>query len=520
MNPQHLDTDELDYELAIRNIVGMTGVDQKRRALRQRLRDELANPLEKPAVLHSEELLSDMGYKVEEMQSNLTIAVKETDSHKVEILKSRCLHLKDRLGRFAITSPEYLEIYQVYQKTVKVFLDRIEEHNPRKHKKSGIDQLPLPSDPGHRTGTTRKKTSVVIPSSSMIEGAQGLVNQRFNSLSEAEKRELDQALKTVEELTRKGKELSEINSNFSNLNLGARKSISRQVSTPKAILSSSSDEDLIYLDEEPQVPVVLPPRNRAGPFYRRHTLPVSKWSLKFTGDSKGLKLSDFLNQVDIMATAEDASHNDLLRSAIHLFDGFAKTWYMANRIKYQTWNGLVAALRTQFLPKDWDYWLLKDIENRVQKNDESFGVFLAVMELMFQELPYEVPDRQKVSIVRRNLLPAYQDRLALFDTDTLARLNLACDRIEQSQYSTFRRPQNFDFQTPVSASTPAKYEERVSIPRMSEFRCFNCQRTGHHFNDCLEPRRKFCFRCGKPGVVSLHCPDCARTGNAEGGPRI
>lgn len=515
MNPQHLNSDELDYELAIRKIVGLTGVDQKRRALRMRLRDEFVNPSEGPTVLHSEESLSDLGFKVEEMQSNLTLAVKESDSLRVEILKSRCLHLKNRLARFAITSPQYLEIYQVYQEAVKTFLDRIQEHNPRKHRKEGVDVLPLPSDSINRTGA-RRKTQTQIQSSSMNEGAPSLARQGFHSLSESEKRELDKALRTVEDLTKKGKELSEINVNFSNLNLGSRRPVSRNEPASQAFLSSSSDEDPLYLETEPQIPTVVPIQPRAVPYYRRHTLPVSKWAVKFTGDSSGLKLSDFLNQVDIMATAEDASHEDLLRSAIYLFEGFAKTWYMANRNKYGTWAGLVAALRTQFLPRDWDYWLLKDIENRVQKCDESFGVFLAVMELMFQELPYVIPERQKVAIVRRNLLPAYQDRLALFDTETLTKLNFACDRIEQSQYSTFRRP--LDNQASISASVPAKREERVSIPRMSEYRCFNCHRTGHHFNDCEEPRRKFCFRCGKPDVVSLNC-NCGRAGNMEGGPR-
>lgn len=54
-------------------------------------------------------------------------------------------------ARLAITSPQYIEIYQVYQNTVKNFLDRIQEHNPRKHRKTGVDLLPLPSDSINKT---------------------------------------------------------------------------------------------------------------------------------------------------------------------------------------------------------------------------------------------------------------------------------------------------------------------------------------------------------------------------------
>lgn len=66
----------------------------------------------------------------------------------------------------------------------------------------------------------------------MNEGAPGLARQGFYSLSENEKSELDKALKTVENLTKIGKELSEIDANFCNLILGSRRPVPRHEPTP------------------------------------------------------------------------------------------------------------------------------------------------------------------------------------------------------------------------------------------------------------------------------------------------
>lgn len=44
MNPHHLEVEELDYELSIRNITCITGVDNKKRALRRRFKDEVDHP--------------------------------------------------------------------------------------------------------------------------------------------------------------------------------------------------------------------------------------------------------------------------------------------------------------------------------------------------------------------------------------------------------------------------------------------------------------------------------------------
>lgn len=39
-------------------------------------------------------------------------------------------------------------------------------------------------------------------------------------------------------------------------------------------------------------------------------------------------------------------------------------------------------------------------------------------------------------------------------------------------------------------------------------KCWNCQTTGHTFHACPQPRRRFCYKCGRPDVVVRRCPRC------------
>lgn len=544
MNPHHLESDELNYELEIRNIRDIVGQDNKRRALRRRLKDEHANPMEFPHVSHGEEMLSGIGEKIEEIQSILASAVKSNNKWLVETLESRCLHLKNRLGRVELKTEIYFDIYKTYQTTVKKFLDVIRSFSEKSQVRTGHESLPIPSDSGNQsaTGTVRKRKTLSVPQTANIltssrnesVGAEGLAYQAHSQtvshtpkptqpiaqgLTEQEQKELDAAHKLIESLNQKSKErnMSSLLINMSDISLNEPiQSMHEPIRNARPPFSSDSEEEVVVQVPNPRAQVPRIPAQPQIPVqYIRRGLPVSRWALKFSGDHRGLQLPDFLNQIEIMATAEGATDEDLHRSAIYLLDGFAKTWYMAFRNNYPSWNRLVDGLRVQFLPKDWDYWQLKDIENRYQREDESFGVFLASMVLKFQELPYEVREDQKVAIIRRNLLPAYQDRLALVDTNTLYQLNYACDRIEQSQYASIRRPQ-FPIATVNPVQPKPQHEFRTEPTNQkpgANLRCFNCGTQGHHFNDCQMKRKKFCYRCGKPDTISFEC-DC-NAGNGK-----
>lgn len=267
----------------------------------------------------------------------------------------------------------------------------------------------------------------------------------------------------------------------------------------------------------------------------RRRNPVAEWNVTFSGDSKEVSLNDFLSQVDLLARAERVTEAELLLSAVYLFKGSAYTWYRAFNPYYRTWGELVAGLRSQFLPVDYDFWLLRELEQRRQGDTENFGIFFAAMEMLFRNLSYRLSEQQKLAIVMRNMLPLYAERLALEDFETLPQLAARCKRIEEVKYRVGRQiaPQinRRDLLEPAFSYQP-QYHSNARHQRVNEIEhvydeepdyvqlayvsnpvqrtrlCYNCGEPGHQFNQCRSERRLFCYRCGAPDCVTRNCKRC------------
>lgn len=227
----------------------------------------------------------------------------------------------------------------------------------------------------------------------------------------------------------------------------------------------------------------------------RNRNPILNWQLVFTGvQGKGLSISDFLTQVHLMARADSVSERELFLSAIHLFAGSARNWYVAFEKYYDNWQQLVNALKEQFLPHDSDLCLLREAESRKQRPDEAFVLYLSSMMNLFDHLQVQLPETRKLSIVMRNMLPYLRQALALTDVldfNTLVRL---CRKLESIRSTT------------VSHSISEITTESSSH---GEAFCHNCQETGHLFSECKHPKiRVFCYRCGELGQLATTCTKC------------
>lgn len=101
----------------------------------------------------------------------------------------------------------------------------------------------------------------------------------------------------------------------------------------------------------------------------------------------------------------------------------------------RTWNELVDALRSEFLPENYDFMMLDNITHRKQRSTESVGEFLALMQSQFRWLGVPLAEPHKVFMVRNNLLPKYAQGVAPFEVRSLEELGRICKRIESSSVS-------------------------------------------------------------------------------------
>ncbi|KAI8117671.1 hypothetical protein CVS40_10498 [Lucilia cuprina] len=82
----------------------------------------------------------------------------------------------------------------------------------------------------------------------------------------------------------------------------------------------------------------------------------------------------------------------------------------------------------------------------------------------------------------------------------------------------------------VMESPLDEYEEVAAINTYPQLRkpqvvCWNCRQLGHMFMECPSQERSlFCYKCGKPNVITPRCPNCqsgnqSRSLGVKGDPR-
>lgn len=293
----------------------------------------------------------------------------------------------------------------------------------------------------------------------------------------------------------------------------------------------------------------------------RRSVPVNQWRITFGGDGRGLHLYDFLSQVTALQRSEGISNNDMYYSIIHLLTGRARLWYQSMGDQYQSWTELAEAMKREFLPDNYDYQLLADINNRTQKNGETFGEYITHMTAMFRSLGIPVAEEHKLYIVQRNLLPKYAMSVAPLEISSVRQLSDVCRRIDNATAVQRNSTVPFSLNT-YNYSRPTQHREVHEIeedhkvyenqpPEEENFNedfelcavhknqnqnqnknkkidameqkgtsnttqvkrkvvCWNCRQDGHIFNECAKPRNGvFCFKCGLEGVVVTTCLSCA-----------
>lgn len=533
MNCYYLDIDEVDYELSIRNLKGLGEETDKRRELRRCLRSEGEDV---DLVPHTTALNADDEYRVCVEKVRALVAIYEAEKRnfsKLWELQSRLIHVDYRICRIVkeeitISIPFIsFEELRVSCRTLKNEVDSLltsknkpKEGNKTKHYEKSSTPIPV-SDPNQR----------------FDEGAGPSNADAHRSKAESDLQIANEVIKTLMG-----------NLEIQKRNTGSNLCLNLPRFQPEDDSSSSESRSGRSEDSRRSARLMFDRRGRnRSPEVRRERyrspvrrenvsrgMRVSGWNLTFSGDSNGRTLSDFLNKVEHLRKAENVSREQLFRSSYHLFAGVALDWFIAFSEKFKSWDELVAALKKQFLPHDYDYWLLKDIEKRLQLSSESFGIYLANMELMFKNLPRVLPEIEKVNILRRNILPTYQERLALIDITTVSQLFDLCSKIEASVFQVSRR-NNVSFaeaanqgpQRNITRSSSPVPQKALYVPPQQRqrnhsndrevlVRCYNCLEEGHIFNTCLQPRRLFCFRCGKQGVTTPDCSRCATISNVKG----
>ncbi|KAF5281722.1 hypothetical protein FQR65_LT14562 [Abscondita terminalis] len=187
-------------------------------------------------------------------------------------------------------------------------------------------------------------------------------------------------------------------------------------------------------------------------------VPVYKWGLKFSGDSKGLSIGAFLERVDELQIARGVSEDELFLSALDLFSGRALNWFRGVRTTLRNW------------------------------------------------LSSSPTEEEKLKIIMWNIHPSIQDKLALVEINSEEELLKYGRKIEEVEArkkaiseTRSSRPQMRLEPDLAYVEGIAKqkhegnmvggevYSNSISAANLSEFRCWNCNLIGHSARGCKAP---------------------------------
>ena len=160
------------------------------------------------------------------------------------------------------------------------------------------------------------------------------------------------------------------------------------------------------------------------------------------------------------------------------------------------------------------------------------------MESLFNKLEDKPPEKRRVDLIRRNLLPEVQRGLAALRLDTVDEL-LHYGRTVEESYSRAHQycpptpatkgllerllEPNLAYQWRNKSGNSAcavelsRSEQQTTSAQSSlnkAIRCWHCGRTGHIQSRCPQRFKPSCFRCGRRGFTIKTCPQCS--GNPSG----
>lgn len=160
---------------------------------------------------------------------------------------------------------------------------------------------------------------------------------------------------------------------------------------------------------------------------------ITEWGLKFSGESDALGLNAFLERVNELSESRGVSTQQIFRSAVELFEGKALVYYRSLKDKITDWNTLCEYFRDEFLPRDFNEKIWEQIKSRTQGDKESIAIYVAFMNNLFSRLTVQVDESVKLKILRKNILPFYQNQLLLVDVHSIDDLIKLCRKIEDNR---------------------------------------------------------------------------------------
>jgi len=293
---------------------------------------------------------------------------------------------------------------------------------------------------------------------------------------------------------------------------------------------------------------------------------MRKWNLHFSG-KRGSDAEAFLLRIKEARAIVPITDSDLFKCLPLFLSDMALYWVRLESENWRDWNDFEAAWRARFGDPDYQYALRDEIFRRTQGEFESAVDYLTCLRALFSRMSPPWPLAEQLNFAHRNMLPRLQIAIRRTEFTDFSTLEYLATRVERSflaeknyrpplppEQSIFpdlayhapkgksknpatvatiastkrgktkqnkaakANPRNSARDTaadPVAAPKPSATNAAVTAVATTSnaLKCWNCEAVGHRARECTEPRKVYCYRCGKRDFTVKTCPTC--TGNAD-----
>lgn len=575
MDPRHLTSDELEYELVLRgfDLHGPSSIDRLRQAILHEADGTVDFPIDSGRATRNNvtQELQECERKWSEVQRAIREAEQSADSSLVERGQSRIVHLTQRVGRLQHRAPEHSAVERLMarvreldshvgsmrdslgagelsgegamaeQADVGVGDDQLLAHRPQpQHRQQVVFNTAGPAAAQGVGSHVAPGSRMATPSS--FEPQTGCNAVDLGRMSANQNQRLEPIVRGF----------------FNNAHPVPTHDHSRFQANPFGQQQAPPPNNRSF--------VPIPANHHAPAFngYAQHRpdayvaeqaapIPqrsgygqqagngmagghnIHKWSLRFDGSSNGLDAADFIFRLERQAQLYGVAQRALVIGIGELLTGRAAQWYWTYQRQAPDagWDGFRRAFMRRYAPhQDTDFEIRAKMENRWQRQGESFSDYCQDVEAMAIRLVRAMQDDELVEVLRRNMSMQLQTALWQTRTRTVDELLEQCNAYERvlkegQRRSSQRQPMRLhevsqpEFQG--MAESPNMYapagEEgwlpevealKVAGNRQEYLVCWNCDDMGHAFSQCRKQQNSvFCFTCGLKGEISATCPKCS-----------
>jgi len=289
---------------------------------------------------------------------------------------------------------------------------------------------------------------------------------------------------------------------------------------------------------------------------------MRKWNLHFSG-GRGSDAEAFLLRIKEARAIVPIADSDLFKCLPLFLSDMALYWVRLESENWRTWADFEAAWRTRFGNPDYQYALRDEVFRRTQGEHEAAVDFLTCLRALFSRMTPPWSVAEQLNLAHRNMLPRLQIAIRRTEFADFPTLEYLATRVERSflaekNYRPPLPPEQSAFpdlayhapkgktKAPATVATVATAQRgkakpkkpanvnsndsakntatdstvstkpsatTVAIATTANLKCWNCEATGHRARECTEPRKIYCYRCGKREFTVRTCPTCA--GNAD-----